>query len=344
MLTTKVRIALLLTSTLVPFAAYGAGPETPAPQPKASVIQHVFVIAMENHDRSLIIGNKLDAPYINNTLLPGYAQATHFNDELLQKVPSEPHYIWLEAGTNVFKDNTFETDEDPSQANSTGSTAHLVTQIVNAANGLTWMTYQEDQDSVTGSCPIATNKPYVAKHNPFVFFQDVSGNPPSKDNPYCLAHSKPFSSFTSDLAANSMANYVFITPNLCNDMHGDPGCPNSKPTTTKAKPKAKGKAGPTLHPEIKAGDDWLALHLPTLIDWVNKNAGVIFITWDEGEDTPNMPFLAIGPGVKVHHAGSVSYNHGSIIKSVEEIFNLPILSSVSGNNDLSELFKAGFFP
>jgi len=45
-----------------------------------AVIQHVFVIVMENHDASEIYGNTTDAPYINGTLLPSYAHAANFND------------------------------------------------------------------------------------------------------------------------------------------------------------------------------------------------------------------------------------------------------------------------
>jgi len=57
-----------------------------------------------------------------------------------------------------------------------------------------------------------------------------------------------------------------------------------------------------------------------------------------------MPFLAVGPGVKLGFAGGVSYNHGSIVKSVEKILNLSVLSKVSGNNELGDLFKAGQYP
>src|SRR5215471_3458388 len=60
-----------------------------------SAIKFVFVIAMENHDASQIYGNTSSAPYINNTLLPAYAHATNFNDELASSIPSEPHYVWM---------------------------------------------------------------------------------------------------------------------------------------------------------------------------------------------------------------------------------------------------------
>src|SRR5262252_3810804 len=198
-------------------AAGCGGPEEDVSEEQSaatsSVIKFVFVIAMENHDASQIYGNTANAPYINNTLIPTYAHATNFNDELALSIPSEPHYVWMEAGTNAFSDHTFTNDNAPSSSNSTASTAHLTTQIKNATNGVTWMSYQEGINSTTGACPIAGSGFYHAKHNPFVFFQDVSGNPPSKSNAYCVAHHKDLSALAGDLSANSVASYSFITPN-----------------------------------------------------------------------------------------------------------------------------------
>jgi phospholipase C len=294
-----------------------------APGAYASAIKHVIVIAMENHDADEIYGQPANAPYINTALLPKFARAMNFDDELARQVPSEPHYVWMEAGTNAFTDHIFTNDDDPSSMNSTASAAHLVTQIKHSRS-LTWMTYQEGQSGTTGSCPIVSSGFYAAKHNPFVFFKDVSGAPPSQANAYCAAHSKPYSSFAADLAANQIANYVFITPNLCHDMHGALTCGFGN--------------------LIKSGDDWLKAELPAMIQWASRNSGVIFITWDEGDATGRMPFLAIGPGVKAHYAGKVSYDHGSITKSVEKIFNLPVLPTLVGKNDLSDLFRPGQFP
>jgi phosphatidylinositol-3-phosphatase len=286
-------------------------------------IKHVFVIAMENTDASQIYGNTAQAPYINGTLIPSYAKASNFADELPSLV-SEPHYVWMEAGTNAFSDHTFTTDNNPSSTNSTNSTDHLATQITNAPNGVTWMSYQEDINSTTGACPIAGSGFYAPKHDPFVFFQDVSGSPPSKTNAYCSAHHKPYSSLASDLTNHTVASYNFITPNLCNDMHGAVGCPNSD--------------------TIRSGDDWLAANLPALISYANANQGVIFITWDEGSGTTAVPFLVVGPGVKANFTSSVLYNHSSMIESVEEILQLPILPAVAGSNDFGDFFTAGNFP
>jgi len=80
----------------------------------------VFVIPMENESSSAIYGNA-NATYINMTLKPESAWASMFMDELPAIDPSEPHYVWMEAGTNSFSDYTFITDADPSSTNSTSS-------------------------------------------------------------------------------------------------------------------------------------------------------------------------------------------------------------------------------
>ena len=48
--------------------------------------------------------------------------------------------------------------------------------------------------------------------------------------------------------------------------------------------------------------------------------------------------------MKQGYTGTVKYNHSSIVKSVEEILQLPTLSTVSSASDLADLFTAGQFP
>jgi hypothetical protein len=173
-----------------------------------------------------------------------------------------------------------------------------------------------------GSCLIHSLGPYAPKHNPFIFFQDVSGSPPQKSNAACDRHIRPYSAFAADLARNDIANYVFITPDLCHDMHDR--C---------------GNIGRNA-----AGNLWLKAEMPRLIAWAKANDGVIFLTWDEGSATGKMPFLAIGAHVKPHYAGAVLYDHGSMLLSIERIFDLPPLRTVKGKNDLADLFEPGYYP
>lgn len=287
----------------------------------ASAIQHIFVIAMENHGTSSIYGNTAQAPYINNTLLPMYGRATNFID-VLPSLPSEPHYVWMEAGTNAFSDRTFTNDNNPSSTNSTASTLHLSTQIVTA--GSTWLAYQEGINSTTGACPIAGSGNYAPKHDPFIFFRDVSGNPPSKTNAFCAAHHKPLTALATDMTNNTVAAYNFITPNQCNDMHSS--------------------CSPLLDP-IKQGDTWLSQNVPAIINYVNAHQGVLFIVWDEPEgSTGNIPLIVVGPHVKPNFVSTIQYSHSSLVKSVEQILALPTLATVTSANVFTDFFDAGFFP
>src|SRR6266487_1237857 len=95
----------------------------------------VFLIMMENHNWSDIKGSP-SAPYINTTLLPVASHAEQdYNPPGIH--PSEPNYLWLEAGTNFGITN----DADPA-ANHQSTKLHLVTLLANAH--ITWKSYQED--------------------------------------------------------------------------------------------------------------------------------------------------------------------------------------------------------
>ena len=85
-------------------------------------IQTVFVILLENQNWAQVKGSP-SAPFINGTLLPlaSHCEA-YFNPPALH--PSEPNYLWLEAGTNfgIFDDN------DPS-INHQNTNRHLAAQL-----------------------------------------------------------------------------------------------------------------------------------------------------------------------------------------------------------------------
>ena len=295
-------------------------------------IPTVFVIMMENKNEGGVYGNS-GAPYINTTLMAQYAHSTNYTDCEFSVIPSEPHYVWQEAGTSTFSDWVALTDSDPSSSNSTADTTHLVTQLKTAANGRTWRSYQEDLSASTGACPVHSSGFYKAKHDPFVFFQDVAGAPPSATNAECAAHHRAYtpSGFQADLAANDVAAYTFITPDICHDMHGDASCTN-------------GCTSGTAAACVTQGDLWLSQNVPAIIDYMNAHGGVLLLTWDEPETGSTQPFLVVGPHVKAGYTSTVNVTHSSYVKSVEQILRLPVMSRVTSANDFSDFFEAGYFP
>lgn len=269
----------------------------------------VFLILMENHNWADIKGSS-SAPYINKVLLTTGAHAEqYFNPPRLH--PSEPNYLWLEAGQN-FK---IANDAGP-LANHQSTPAHLVT-LLNQA-GISWTTYQE---GISGTvCPLQSIGKYAPKHNPMVFFDDVT----DKNNPksaYCIAHMRPYSELAANLESGNVARYNFITPDLCHDMHDVIGCA-------------------TLN-SIKNGDTWLAREVPLILQSAAyQNGGVLIITWDEGvgRDGP-IGLLVLSPDVKPGYSNTIRYTHSSTLRTLQELFGVtPLLGDAQNAQDLSDLF------
>ena len=296
------------TSTITPAAT-----DTPAPTqtPLPETLGTVFVIVMENTNWSELKGSE-SAPYLNNVLLPqaSYAEE-YYNPPGLH--PSEPNYLWLEAGTGFGI-----TDDNDPNANHQSTSLHLVTLLDQM--GVSWKSYQED---ISGTdCPLTSNGLYAPKHNPMVYFDDVTdtNNP---NFPYCIAHVRPVSELAPDLQNNTVAQYNFIVPNLCNDMHGDGRC--------------------LLSNRIQNGDEWLANNVPNILNSpAYANGGVLFITWDEGSGKSDGPIglLALSPKAKGGgYSNTVHYTHSSLLRTIQEIFGVtPLLGDAAQATNLSDLF------
>ncbi|HUJ72956.1 MAG TPA: PKD domain-containing protein, partial [Verrucomicrobiae bacterium] len=273
----------------------------------------VFVIVMENENWASISGNAA-APYINNTLLPMASHAEQYYSPPGNH-PSLPNYLWLEAGTNF----GIAVDEDPS-AGHQSTTNHLVTLLKNA--GISWTSYQEDISGAT--CPLTAVNQYVPEHNPMVYFDDVT-NTNDTGSTYCVANVRPYTELATDLHSNIVTRYNFITPNLCDDMAGNGGCP-----------------GGNL---ITQGDTWLSNNIPIIMNsQAYSNNGVIFITWDEGVggDGP-IGMIVLSPSAKGGgYSNTVDYTHSSLLQTIQEIFNVgPLLGDAANATDLSDLFIFG---
>lgn len=269
-------------------------------------IRTVFIILMENHNWSDIHGSA-SAPYINGMLLRMGAHAEqYFNPP--GNHPSEPNYLWLEAGTNFGVTN----DSNPS-ANHQATTSHLVTQLETA--GISWRSYQQ---GITGTvCPLTPTGHYSPKHNPMIFFDDVTDTNRASSM-HCITHVRPFTELATDLSAGTTARYNFITPDLCHDMH-DSCAP--------------------MNNQIAQGDTWLSSVVPQIMESeAFRNGGLILITWDESErgDFP-IGMIALGPTVTAGYHNSIHYTHGSTLRTVEEIFGVPTIRAATTASSLSDL-------
>lgn len=266
-----------------------------------SPIQHVFIIAMENHDWSAVVGNS--SPYITKTLLPMGGHANQYYNPPGNH-PSAPNYVWLEAGAAV----AGKSDCAPTSASCRSSATHL-SMLLDSA-GISWKEYAED---ATGKSCIIDFSNVDVNHVPFSYFNDVTNNG-SANSTKCIAHERPYTEFATDLQNNSVPRYSFITPNLNNDMHNG---------------------------TVQQGDTWLSHEVPKILNsQAYKTDGVLFIVWDEGEgnDGP-IGMIVLSPFAKKNYSNNIHYDHSSMLKTLEEIFGVsPMLGGAAKATDLSDFF------
>jgi hypothetical protein len=392
------RLALLVAAALL--TTFGSNA-------RAEEIKKVFVIAMENHNwtqpanqftgniqqifqnpaapfiNSLVSGNAfamIDGKLVNISEQTAYA--VNYHNVLATPSganphihPSEPNYLWAEAGTNFGVLN----DNDPFAANgptNQNTDQHLASFLTKA--GITWRSYQKDIDLATVAGQLV-NTPaardqwtvplksfsgvfaagfnqfngsqqfnYAAKHNPMLFFTDTNGgNDPSTANPLRFQYA-PLQQLFTDLENNTVADYNFITPDQFNDMH----------TTL-----AGGYKGLTGDPaKILQGDDFLRQVIPVIMaSKAYKDHGVIILWWDESEsdgvagDNPDrfdhtVPEIVISRLAHknvngVPYASPVNLTHSADLRTLQEIFGVgPFLQDAANGPDLSDLFQKGAIP
>jgi acid phosphatase len=256
--------------------------------PSAAWGGSVFTIVMENHSVMEIFGGPY-TPYIKQLAAQG-AVAMGYHDPFVH--PSEPNYLWMVAGQNFGI-----LDDGEPAAHSLATHSHLADQLELA--GLSWRSYQESMGS---PCGVVSHGRYAAKHNPFVYFDDINGWDGHQFQPSarCDAHVVDYSALDADLAAGQVPRYAFITPNLDNDMHDG---------------------------SLYQGDQWLAREVPKILaSPAFTSGGVLFLLWDEGSGTlgPNddPPFLVVSPHAKVGYSSTTNYDTSSYLKTVQTILGL----------------------
>jgi hypothetical protein len=325
----------------------------------AAPLQTVFVIAMENHNLTQpssmtspqqILGNPA-APYINSLMTPGNsaAQYTSYATQMINVAPgvhpSEPNYIWENAGSNF----GVTTDADPGQAVppsapniiSSPSMTGLMTK-----KGVTWNSYQEDvqystSPLVSASGTTATTNTfngsnqynYAVKHNPMAFFTDSMNNPST---------GKTFSQLQTDLANNTYAQFNWITPDQYNDMHSA--------LTNGFNYHGVSYTGDQA--AVAQGDNFLSQIIPEIENTTafQNGTGMIEIWFDESEggDTSQYPIpeIIISKDA-VGNAFDVTdlLTHSADLLTFEELFQLgQCLGASCDSPDLAAFFKPGVIP
>lgn len=182
---------------------------------------------------------------------------------------------------------------------------------------------------------------YAAKHNPFVYFQNVQeGTEPGNT----LANSVGFETLYFDLGSGNVPTFSFIVPNQCNDQHGR----GNAGAFCNFDPLSNGtQAG--LNPALIHLGDVAVQRLVTAIKaspaWSNGNSAIV-VVWDENDyslaPNINQVLTIVDTNYGSHGVKSANfYTHFSLLKSIEGGIGLPCLNHACDDkvNVMGDLFK-----
>src|SRR5213594_1761419 len=307
-------LKLATASTTSPQASTAAG----------TYFDHVVVVIMEDHGIQQICGSSpppcqstMGAPYMAG-LANSYAIGSHY---LGVTHYSQADYLAMLGGT---------TDN----CSSAGcpwpfSGPNLVDRL--EAAGLTWKGYMENQNMASG-CDLSYHQPYTPEHNPFVGFTDIV-NSPTRCSQIVLANPSGCSMtdcpLINDLNSGSAPNFMWLTPNNCDNMHGFTGiCAAS----------------------VSFGDGYLSSLVPNILKstTVTTQRSALFVVFDEGngycplnQSTTEDCVYAVWAGrqAKTNFGTTNLYNHYSWLRTIEVNWNLQSLTSNDANaTPMSEFF------
>jgi phospholipase C len=249
-------------------------------------IDRIFTIIFENRNFDKTMQNSYFQELASKgRLLTNYHGVTH---------PSQPNYIALISGTpkGVFAD-----------LDATITDRKTIVDALEAA-GKTWITYQQ---AYPGNCSLASKVgTYRRKHNPFISFPSIT------DNPARCARIVNADQLAIDIKAETVADYVFFTPDMNNDGHDT---------------------------DIDYAASWLQGFLDPLLTQSIFSNTLFVITFDESEALFGMfdftknriATILIGAGIPKGTKDNTRYDHYSHLAFTQKLFGLQTLGQ--GDSD-----------
>jgi phosphatidylinositol-3-phosphatase len=171
------------------------------------------------------------------------------------------------------------------------------------AAGRTWHMYAQSYpgDCFTGAsaAPVADGPgaagDYARKHNPAISYVSISGDPARCAGITGLAGFDP-----------AAFDFEMIIPNQINDMHSS---------------------------SVKAGDDFLAAFLPSILESSAFANSVLFLTWEEGttnvEVGGRVATIVMTPGMSPGWRDEGHRTHYSMVRTIELAWGMPLLGEAS---------------
>jgi hypothetical protein len=288
------------------------GTTTPSVTESQSGSARTFLIIGENTSASQITA--AHAPYLVNTLKPRAAWVTSYHS--FTKSSSLGNYIAMTSGQFT----KCEAHNDlPDKCHQKISNVYQQLQ----STGRTWFEYDE---GAANPCDIVdhgaawSKNIYSAHHAPALYYVGVHGKgydeaitpaAACRQHDLAMGTSGPDDTSVMDAALSSgkVGDLNVIIPNDCENGHDTCGTKDA----------------------VHQFDDFLAREVPKIeASPAYGPNSTILITWDEGADKPLNPgnplLLAIGSSVKTGVVSNGSYNHYSLLRTIEDQFSLPHLA------------------
>jgi len=257
----------------------------------------IFIIIFENEHRTTVMAND----YMKGLAARGINLSNYFG----VAHPSQPNYVAAIAGLPLV-----DGDKCPSNLPQT----NLVDLL--EAKGVSWKAYMEnlpesDQPKDQAVC-VSKDGLYFRKHNPFISFNNI------RNNPNRLSKIVNAKQLEMDIKKNALPQYSWYTPNIQNDGHSIPD--DFQPN----------------HPERNV--NFLAHYLEGFLEPLLKNSKfikgtLIAVIFDESfQSHDNQVYAALlGDMVEAGTVQSEHYTHFSLLRTVEENFQLDTLNRMDLN-------------
>src|SRR2546427_6255764 len=333
------QVANLATGSVAGSANSIAVAQSTASASSGTYFDHVVVIMMENEGISDICNsNPPPCSGSNSPYMSSLANNYGISQQYLPLIStSEPNYYGI-LGASIFgcPQNCYPPAGGINAPN-------LVDRF--EAVGRSWKGYMENQNVAVG-CDGTTHEPYEHEHNGFVSFQNIYTDI-TRCNNLALANpsscgSVPDCVLINDLNSASAPNFMWLTPNDCDNMHANSVC-----TTGNGYNGCTSGGSSTC---IKDGDNYLKSLVPNILNSLafQNQRSALFIVFDEGtgycplNGSSESCLYAVwaGPVAKTSFSSSHLYNHYSLTKTIEVNWNLVALTSNdAGATGMTEFFN-----
>jgi hypothetical protein len=258
---------------------------------------HVVVVVEENRTLTQIVGDLVNAPYINSLATNGVKLGAMFAIEH----PSQPNYLQLFSGSNQ---GVLDDDLPPNFSTTATSTYPFVTPNLGAelvAAGFSFAGFSEEIETA-GATDWADYDPHSAthpgiyyrrKHNPWANW--VAKVFPLPANQLTSIVNRAFAQFPADFT--QLPTVSFVIPNQLHDMHDG---------------------------SRRQGDDWLRDNLNAYAVWARTNNSLLIITWDEDDynEDNQIPTIFYGAGLRAGATVNGTWTLHNLLRTLEDMYGI----------------------